>query len=231
MDKPRCRILVFAKAPEPGKVKTRLVPALGEGGAARLHEQLVLRALSAACEAALGPVELWCAPDAAHAFFVECARRHKVTLRTQGEGDLGARMDQALRSALRDSEHALLIGSDIPALTPAYLGEADRALADADVVVGPAQDGGYMLIGLKRPAPELFQGLSWGESSVLAATLERIERAGLRCRRLSSLRDVDRPEDLAGLPGRLRAAGGRHLQPRPRSAIDSTLHHTRRRRS
>ncbi len=112
--KDRCRVIVFARAPEPGKVKTRLIPALGEAGAAALHRRLVMHSLRAATDAQLGPVEPWCAPDTGDPFFRECERRFGVSLRSQGEGDLGARMRRAFEAVLARASHAILVGSDIP---------------------------------------------------------------------------------------------------------------------
>src|SRR3990172_10280578 len=96
----RSRIAVFAKAPVAGEVKTRLIPALGEHGAAALHRALVMHAIENAAGAGIGPVELWCAPDAGHSFFAECRRRHGVTLIAQGEGDLGAPLPPPLHQIL-----------------------------------------------------------------------------------------------------------------------------------
>ena len=194
------RVAVFARAPVPGKVKSRLVPVLGGEGAAALHRVLVARALEAAIEAGLGPVELWCAPDARDPFFRSCGERFEVSLISQHEGDLGARMRIAFETMLAMSARALLIGSDIPAMTAAYLRAADAALAEGcDAVIGPAEDGGYVLIGLARVAPELFEGIEWGGPGVLQETRSRIARLGWRHRELPVLWDVDRPEDLSRL--------------------------------
>jgi len=201
-----CRVIVFAKAPEPGKVKTRLIPALGEAGAAALHRRLVMHSLRAAQDAELGPVELWCAPDTRHAFFGECERDFGVSLHTQCEGDLGARMRRAFEEVLRRAKHAILVGSDIPALSARYLRDAERALSRAhDAVIGPAEDGGYVLIGLARCDPELFRDIPWGEPEVLAETRRRIAALRWRCLELPTLWDVDRPEDLERLPEEMRA--------------------------
>ena len=201
-----CRVIVFAKAPEPGKVKTRLIPALGEAGAAALHRRLVMHSLRAAQEADLGPVELWCAPDTRHAFFAECERDFGVSLHSQCEGDLGARMRRAIETILERAKRAILVGSDIPALSAQYLRDAERALSGArDVVIGPAEDGGYVLIGLKRSDPELFRDIPWGEPEVLAETRGRIAALRWRCLELPALWDVDRPEDLKRLPEEMRA--------------------------
>jgi len=201
-----CRLIVFARAPTPGKVKTRLIPALGEAGAAALHRRLVMHSLRAATDAQLGPVELWCAPDAGDPFFRECERRFGVSLHSQGEGDLGTRMQRAFESALARARRAILVGSDIPALSAQYLRDAERALVGGDdVVIGPAEDGGYVLIALSRCDAELFRGIPWGGPKVLKETRRRIAALGRRLSELPALWDVDRPEDLERLPEQMRA--------------------------
>ena len=201
-----CRVIVFAKAPEPGKVKTRLIPALGEAGAAALHRRLAMHSLRAAQDAELGPVELWCAPDTHHAFFAECERAFSVSLHSQCQGDLGARMQHALETVLERAKRAILIGSDIPALSEIYLRDAERALSRAhDAVIGPAEDGGYVLIGLARCHPELFRDIPWGKPEVLAETRGRLAALRWRCLELPTLWDMDRPEDLERLPEEMQA--------------------------
>ena len=196
-----CRLIVFAKAPEPGKVKTRLIPALSAAGAAELHRRLVRHSLGAAKAARLGPVELWCAPDTSGPFFRECERRFGASLHAQGEGDLGARMLRAFESALAHAPRAILVGSDIPALSARYLRDADQALVRGDdAVIGPAEDGGYVLMGLSRSDPELFRDIPWGGPEVMAETRRRIAALAWRSRELPVLWDVDRPEDLGRLP-------------------------------
>lgn len=204
--KDRCRVVVFAKAPEPGKVKTRLIPALGEAGAAALHRRLVMHCLLAATGAQLGPVELWCAPDAGDPFFFECERRLGVSLHSQGAGDLGARMRRAFEAVLARATRAILVGSDIPALSAQYLRDAERALvAGNDAVIGPAGDGGYVLIGLSRCDAELFREIPWGGPKVLPETRRRIAVLRWRLAELPALWDVDRPEDLERLPEGMRS--------------------------
>jgi len=209
-----CPVMVFARAPTPGEAKTRLIPALGAAGAAALHRRLVMHCLRAATDAQLGPVELWCAPDAGDRFFRECERRFGVGLRSQGRGDLGARLLGAFEAALARASRAILVGSDIPALSAQYLRDAERALAGGDdAVIGPAEDGGYVLVGLSRCDPELFRGIPWGGSEALAETRRRIAALGWRVTELPALWDVDRPEDLERLPEEIRqslmpAAGG-----------------------
>jgi len=201
-----CRVMVFARAPTPGEAKTRLIPALGETGAAALHRRLAMHCLRAARDSRLGPVELWCAPGTGDPFFLECERRLGASLHPQGEGDLGTRMRRAFESALARGRRAILVGSDIPALSARYLRDADRALRRGDdAVIGPAEDGGYALIGLSRCDPELFREIPWGGPEVLAETRRRLAALSWRSSELPVLWDVDRPEDLERLPEGLRA--------------------------
>ncbi len=192
-------IMVFARAPVAGQCKTRLIPALGAQGAAELHEKLVRRALAAACEALPAAVELWCTPDGTHPFFAACARDYPIALQRQGAGDLGARMQRAFDQALRSHARAVIIGADSPALDAAYLRDAAAALDQAPAVFGPAEDGGYVLVGLKHATPVLFEGIEWGGPRVMAQTRERLARLGMQAIELATLWDLDRPEDLARL--------------------------------
>lgn len=193
-------IIVFAKAPEPGFAKTRLAPALGAGGAAVLAARLARRTLDIATRSAVGPVTLACAPDTTHPFFELCRRRHGVTLVAQGEGDLGARMHRALVATLTRHAGAVLIGTDVPGLAAADLAQAASALHDgAEVVLGPATDGGYWLIGVGRGEPALFEGVAWSTAAVLAQTRARVAALGWRDVLLAERADVDRPEDLPAL--------------------------------
>ena len=194
-----CTVVVLAKAPEPGLAKTRLIPALGAAGAAALQARLTRHALRTALAAAVGPVELCCTPAAGHPFFRACARDFAITLSQQIGADLGARMAHACARLLLRGP-VILIGSDCPALVPADLREAAQALgADCDAVIAPAEDGGYVLIGIGRPQPDLFHGIAWGTASVLAEQRARLAARGLRWRELRTLWDVDRPADLARL--------------------------------
>jgi uncharacterized protein len=201
------RVAVFAKAPVAGAVKTRLVPLLGAEGAAQLHAGLVERALSTATAARLGEVELWCAPDASDPFFIECAARFGVALREQGEGDLGRRMAAAFRRGHAMGRAQIVIGGDCPALMPADLRAAAEALATHAAVITPAEDGGYVLIGLARPLAGIFDGIAWGSAGVMATTRARLDAAGARWKALPVLWDVDRPEDYARLKGAGLAVG------------------------
>lgn len=196
-----CRVIVMAKAPVAGYAKTRLIPALGAEGAAQLAQRLLRHAIAQAVAADIGPVELCCAPDAQDAVFAELAGEAHVSLSEQGDGDLGARMSRALERALATHERALLIGTDAPALDAAYLHAARDRLADHDAVLGPAFDGGYTLIGLRRFEPSLFEAMPWSTPQVLAITRERLRAAGLRHAELPPLHDIDEPADLVHLHG------------------------------
>ena len=196
-------IAVLAKAPTAGLAKTRLIPALGEDGAATLQERLTAHAVATACAAAIGPVTLWATPDASHASFGALQQWHAVSLAVQPDGDLGFRMLTALEAA---GCPALVIGTDCPMLTPRHLAVAADALRDGiDAVLIPANDGGYVLIGMQRPEPALFSGIAWSTASVAAETRRRLARLGWSWREPARLWDVDLPEDLDRLPSALRA--------------------------
>lgn len=184
-------IIVFARAPVPGQAKTRLVPRLGAWRAARLHARLTLRALRTALAARCGAVELH--GTRRHEFFDSLG----VVFRVQRGRDLGERMYNALSRALRRHDAAILIGTDCPMLAPQDLRRAARLLrGGCDVVLAPAEDGGYVLIGARRVSPGIFEGIAWGGTNVYAATVERLLHSGYRWRALRELWDLDRPEDL-----------------------------------
>jgi hypothetical protein len=189
------RVLVFARAPVPGACKTRLIPALGRAGAAALHRRLLVATLETA-RASGCTVELWCAPDTGHGFFARCRRQYGVQLRRQPAGDLGRRMALALGRVLREGpERAVLIGSDCPELAPADLKRALAALGQADCVLQPSADGGYVLIGARRLERRALAGVAWSSGRELAQTRGRCIRLGLRVRELRALRDIDTPGD------------------------------------
>jgi rSAM/selenodomain-associated transferase 1 len=187
-------VLVFARAPVTGRAKTRLIPRLGESRATHLQRRLTQRAVEVA--RAAFPVELH--GTSRHRFF----RRFAVTFRLQKGGDLGERMHHALAAALRRHRAAILIGTDCPVLTAGDLRRAARLLCSHDVVLAPAEDGGYALIGMRKARAGVFRNISWGESSVLGDTLARIGESNLSCALLRTVWDVDRPEDLERLRSR-----------------------------
>jgi rSAM/selenodomain-associated transferase 1 len=193
------QVAVLAKAPIPGLAKTRLIPALGARGAARLQRRLTRAAVRTAFDAGLGAVTLWCAPDARHRFFRALQRTTGVYCLVQASGDLGERMHTAFRLHCVQGP-LLLIGTDCPVLQPQHLRRAAQALIDgADAVLHPAEDGGYVLVGLRRPQVGLFAGMTWSTAQVMADTRRRARTLGLRLQELETLWDVDRPQDLARL--------------------------------
>jgi rSAM/selenodomain-associated transferase 1 len=164
----RVGVAILARAPIPGAAKTRLIPALGAEGAARLQRWMLQRTVAMALVADVGPVSLWCAGDPAHPDFAVCRAFGRVDLQPQPEGDLGERMLAAIASSSTPAG-TLVIGTDCPALGAAQLRESARALGDHDAVVIPAEDGGYVLIGMKTPAPEAFAGVDWGSAATCAS--------------------------------------------------------------
>ena len=184
------RILIFAKQPVPGRVKTRLIPALGADGAARLAGRMlretVDEALATGCE-----VELCGEPDPRRWY-----QGPPVRLRAQGEGGLGARLARAARRGLDEVAGVLLVGTDCPELDRSRLTAAAAALGAYDAVIHPAEDGGYALLGLTRFAQPLFDDIPWSTSAVFARTRERMEALGWSVLVGDTLRDIDEPEDL-----------------------------------
>ncbi|MBC2778767.1 TIGR04282 family arsenosugar biosynthesis glycosyltransferase [Parasphingopyxis marina] len=185
-------IVLFTRWPEAGKAKTRMIPALGAEGAAALHRQLTDRTAATLCKSGLRAeirftgaeqerFENWLGDG-----FGYC---------DQGEGDLGARMARAAQDA-----PVILVGSDCPGLGACHLQQAAKALETAEIVIGPAEDGGYWLIALARPMDFLFADMEWGGARVFAVTRERLAARGIEPVLLETLADCDRPEDLARWP-------------------------------
>jgi rSAM/selenodomain-associated transferase 2/rSAM/selenodomain-associated transferase 1 len=198
MSEERRRLILFARFPVPGKVKTRLIPALGAEGATTLHRRLVLRALRASYEAShAAPAELELHFDGG----TEQAMSHwlgdNVRFFPQYAGNLGERMGAAFEESFRTGSTAtIIIGSDCPGLSPDAITTAFARLGETPVVLGPALDGGYYLIGLTRPMPELFRGIPWGTDRVLADSLAVLKHRNCNASLLEPLADIDRPEDL-----------------------------------
>ncbi len=189
-------IAILAKAPVPGFAKTRLIPALGADAAAKLQARMIEQTVEVASDAALGPVTLWAGPAVSHPLFADMRARFGVALRAQRRGDLGTRM---LAAAVAASGLVLIVGTDCPALGADHLRAAATALHDHDVVVIPAEDGGYVLIGMRAPQPVLFSDIAWSTAAVMDETRQRMRGYGLRWREFDPLWDVDTPDDLARL--------------------------------
>lgn len=189
---------IFAKAPVPGRVKTRMQPVLNPEECARLAENMLRKTLKTAAMLENCDVQLWCFPDTSNPVFTEAQETYGVELVKQVGADLGDRMLQAINAGLTVYKRVILIGSDCPAMDQAYLQQAfDLLEKENQNVIGPAKDGGYVLIGANHILPEkVFRGLAWGTETVLRETLDRMELEKLQPRLLPELSDIDEPEDL-----------------------------------
>ena len=186
------RLVLFTRYPEPGLAKTRLIPALGPDGAARVHRRLTERSVATMRESGL-PIELRITGAEPAAFAAWLG--DDLVFVPQGDGDLGERMTRASSDA-----PVILLGADTPDLAAAHLIKAATALARSDIVIGPAEDGGYWLLGLARPMPFLFTDMPWSTDAVFPITRARLAEAGLEPKLLVTLADCDRPEDIAHWP-------------------------------
>ena len=195
---PQVAIAIMAKAPVAGLAKTRLIPLLGASGAAALQRWLLHRTVMTALQADLGPVSLWCTPDTEHPEFAMWDDDYRVTLRQQPAGDLGERMAQAVAESAGIGG-TLVIGTDCPLLTPADLRAAAAALLEHDAVLAPAEDGGYVLIGLRQAAHQVFSDVAWSSDQVLAQTRQRLAEIGWSWFEFSPFWDVDRSTDFERL--------------------------------
>lgn len=190
----------MSRAPVPGKTKTRLIPALGEQGASALHTRLLDNLLSRLTYTELATITLCCTPDMTHPFFQACQKKYGIGLKQQRGSDLGERMFNALGDSLAVHRYAIVVGSDIPALSANDINDAIKAMeAGCKAVISPAEDGGYGLIGLSCIERRLFEGIDWGTDRVLAQTEKRLKELGWRWARLRTLWDVDTPQDLERL--------------------------------
>ncbi len=197
MQFPEARILLFCRAPVAGQVKTRLARTIGNEAAVRWHRALAMHCLETVAAAQLAPLQLWCSPDVQHNFFSRQQARFPLSLHGQSGPDLGARMSHAFDVALVDAEYALVIGTDCPVLSADYLHQALTALRDgAPAVIGPAEDGGYVMLGQRCNHQSLFEDMPWGTRTVFEKTCQRMAGDYLA---LPPLWDVDVVEDLRRL--------------------------------
>lgn len=214
------RIVVIAKAPLPGFAKTRLIPALGAEGAARLARKMLLHTLDAALAAQVGAVELCVTPDPDDAVWAALPIPAAVRWSAQGDGDLGQRLERASRRVIDAGETVMLMGSDCPFLSKERIREAATSLGYAEAVMVPTFDGGYALLGLKRVDSALFTGIAWSTDSVASATLERLRDLAWPVQLCQTQHDIDEPADLRHLPAGwgtgLMPAGGTDFPPMAR---------------
>jgi hypothetical protein len=201
------RIVIFAKAPVPGKVKTRLIPALGEEGAARLARRMLQDTVREAMKVEAAEVELCADPGPEHPDWRGLLP--PVRLERQGDGNLGDRLTRAAERVTATGQRVIFIGTDCPALTQQRLSQACRELESHDAVIHPTLDGGYALLGLRSYDPSIFAGIEWSTSSVARATMARIAALGWSLHIGETLQDIDVPEDLPALSlGAATAIGG-----------------------
>ena len=196
MINPDCVVLVFSKAPVPGNVKTRLLPALSANAAARLYRELLERTLCTVTSNARWHTQLWCTPVTDDPCFIECRDKYQLQLRLQSGSDIGERMYRAIAANLPQYQSLLLVGCDCPELQSADLETARDKLANGyDIVLGPATDGGYWLIGLRKHEPRLFEGIPWSTDTVFCETLKRAKEMRLSVHQLRERRDIDTETD------------------------------------
>lgn len=192
-------LIVFARTPVAGQVKTRLIPAVGKQQATAIYTSLLSKTLATAQRADFSQVEVWISGNMSHPFLRNIQKRYGYRLFQQRGPHLGLRMYHAMRHALRRHHQVVLVGCDCSGLTVADLNKAQQYLLSNELVLGPADDGGYYLIGLSRITTALFEDIHWGSHRVLHETLTKVEQLGWRYVTLDSRRDIDSSRDLACL--------------------------------
>ena len=188
-------ILVFSKAPVAGSVNTRLIPDIGVEAATQLQIELMRSRLESLKKQNLCKVELWCAPDTSHILFQECEKQYGVTLFKQQGDDLGDRMSLAIKGSLKKFKRVILIGTDAPSLTSEHIETSIKKLGSNDVVIVPAEDGGYVLIGMGQHCDSVFQSVPWSTDRVLIRTRENLKASNLKYDELDVCWDIDRIDD------------------------------------
>lgn len=194
------KLLIFTKSPVLGEVKTRLQPEYSPEQSLIVHKSLLANTLELTKKLDNIDVELCCAPDRNTSFFLECEDKYPLELNNQHGADLGERMALSFSIALQKYENVVVIGTDCPDIDEGYINEAFTALNEVDAVIGPAMDGGYVLLGLRKFALEIFSGISWGGDTVLVQTENALDELGWSYKELTMKNDVDRPEDLLRYP-------------------------------
>ena len=189
-------ILLFAKAPVEGKVNTRLIADIGVQAATQLQHDLIVQRLLMLTQANLCAVSLMCSPDVQDDYFVQCKKQYPVTLLQQSGADLGKRMLNGIRQALQQYRYCIVIGTDAPALDEVLISQAiERLKAGSEVVFVPAEDGGYVLVGLQKPYEFLFQGIRWGSAEVMQQSRHKLKKNSISFNELATCWDIDRVED------------------------------------
>ncbi len=189
--------LVFTKTPEPGKTKTRLIPALGINGAYKVHIKLLKYTIKLTSQIKVIDFFLYYTTKKNNKWLLAFATEHHLSTQIQTGNDLGERMYNAAKISLEKYSHCIIIGTDCPELSIAYIEEAKKYLTTGfDAVIGPAHDGGYVLIGLNRVNKHIFSNIEWGSFSVFKNTVDIFQRLNISYKTLATLHDIDRKEDL-----------------------------------
>lgn len=199
------RTIIFAKAPQPGFAKTRLIPALGQEGASELARQMLFHTLQEAMIASIGPVKLCVTPSIKDAAWQGIPLPSGIEISDQGKGDLGARLARAARRGIEQGQSVLLIGTDCVEMSAALLREAAQTLLERDAVIHCTTDGGYALLGLRQFNPFLFVSMPWSTDVVASTTIARLGQLGWSVHVGQMLHDVDEPQDLKYLPDQWRS--------------------------
>jgi rSAM/selenodomain-associated transferase 1 len=201
---PDTAIILFAREPILGKVKTRLIPVLGVNNAARLYDQMLRHTINTVVDIDLAAIYLYITPESDPQYFHSMALKNNFQLRIQQGNNLGVKMFNALDQTLKQYKRAVLIGTDCPFLDADDLNEAIISLDTAQphkntMVFSPAQDGGYVLVGASRVCQEVFQDIEWGTEKVMSQTRSVLEYKQIQWRELNKQQDIDTCEDLSAL--------------------------------
>lgn len=193
-------LVIFAKSPVPGVAKTRLIPLLGAEAAAQLAQRMLHYALDISLSAEMALVELCVTPSIDDPAWQNIQLPENLTITAQGQGDLGDRLARAMQRLLQQHTSVLVMGTDCLQLTARHLQQAAQALKVNDAVMHPAQDGGYVLLGLRRFDETLFKNIAWSTDTVAATTLQRLKDLAWRVQINETLRDIDEPDDMQWVP-------------------------------
>jgi uncharacterized protein len=193
---PAKKLIIFTKAPIAGQVKTRLIPSIGVDKATKLHKYMLEQTVNKASRLNDINCELHCAPNTDHHFFATLSEKYNIKLVVQQGADLGEKMANAMNVTLETCSQCVIIGTDCPMMSESYLHQAFEQLVDSDIVLGPAEDGGYVLIGSKIFDAQLFANVNWSTPEVLKQTLKNINHLQLKYHKLDTLSDVDTDKDL-----------------------------------
>ena len=190
-------LLIFAKAPEPGKVKTRLISVLGKEAACEFYSKMASDIISRLTDSMLCPIVLYCYPDTIHIFFKKHEQKFNLELKRQEGIDLGERMFNAFEFVFNQkNRQAIIVGTDIPDLSKEIILGAIDSLDKNDLVIGPSHDGGYYLLGMKKVHSGLFEDIEWSSNSVFSSTVQKANASNLKIKELQMLRDIDTKNEL-----------------------------------